>query len=103
MAYSVYFNGVAREHFLNAALWYVDKNEALVDLLEADVDRTVGYIVSQPNSYPVVYRDIHRAVLKRFPYNIYYKINKEEIEVIAFLHHRQNKEIILRDLGIPEE
>lgn len=43
-----------------------------------------------PESYAVVYSDIRRAVLQRFPYAIYYRIVSSRIIVIAIFHGRRN-------------
>ncbi len=98
MALPIFFNGVAREHFLQAALWYSGENPAFVDQLEKDIERSLGIISARPFLYPVVYRDVHRTVLKRFPYNLYYRIKENSIEILAILHHRQNKDQILKNI-----
>jgi plasmid stabilization system protein ParE len=43
-----------------------------------------------PESYVIVYRDIRRAVIKRFPYAVYYRIVSSRVIVIAIFHSRRN-------------
>ena len=43
-------------------------------------------IIEFPQMYSELYRGIHRALLKRFPYGIYYLVQGETNFVIA-VHH----------------
>jgi plasmid stabilization system protein ParE len=43
-----------------------------------------------PESYPVLYRDVRRAVVKRFPYAIYYRIVSSRVIVTAIFHGRRD-------------
>ncbi|PAX53266.1 type II toxin-antitoxin system RelE/ParE family toxin [Brunnivagina elsteri] len=54
------------------------------------VDETLNLICLLPEAYSVVYRDIRRAVVKRFPYVIYYRIVSSRIIVTAIFHGSRN-------------
>ena len=41
-----------------------------------------------PESYAVVYRDVRRAVVRRFPYAVYYRIVSSRVIVTAIFHSR---------------
>jgi plasmid stabilization system protein ParE len=54
---------------------------AVVDALDA--------IVARPGSFPVVHADLRRAIVKRFPYGVFFRTAQEDIRVVAILHlHR---------------
>lgn len=47
-----------------------------------------------PRAYPTVYRHVRRALLRRFPYAIYFVlVPTDDAEVIAILHQRRHPEI----------
>ncbi len=41
-------------------------------------------------SYAVVYRDVRRAVVRRFPYAVYYRIVSSRVIVTAIFHSRRD-------------
>ena len=61
------------------------------EFLEA-VGRVVGLIGEHPEAGPLVFRDIRRALLHRFPYSLYYRLEPAErlAEVRAVVHQRRH-------------
>jgi hypothetical protein len=45
---------------------------------------------SNPESYPLVDAEVHRALLRRFPYAIYYTIETSHIQILGVLHCHQH-------------
>ncbi|WP_375470024.1 hypothetical protein [uncultured Nostoc sp.] len=43
-----------------------------------------------PESYAVTYRDIRRAIIRRFPYAVYYRIISSRVIVTAIFHSRRD-------------
>lgn len=43
-----------------------------------------------PESYAVVYRDIRRAVMQRFPYAVYYRVVSSRVIITAIFHGRRD-------------
>jgi plasmid stabilization system protein ParE len=44
----------------------------------------------RPEAMPVAYRGARRALLRRFPYAVYYSVTEGTVEVQAVLHTRRN-------------
>ncbi|HVS63076.1 MAG TPA: type II toxin-antitoxin system RelE/ParE family toxin [Thermoanaerobaculia bacterium] len=63
------------------------------DFLEV-VDQTLTQIAELPAMYPAVYRGLRRALLRRFPYAVYYRLRGESVRVLAFLHQRRSPNVI---------
>ena len=77
----------AEANLYAAASWYRDeepRSSLWLDLLD-EFERVVAQVCVHPESAPVYEGPIRRALLKRFPYAIYYLIEPEEIVVVAFL------------------
>lgn len=52
------------------------------------------FISRNPKACPKMYKDFHRGLVSRFPFGIYYKIERKRIVVFAVLDLRQNPERI---------
>lgn len=50
------------------------------------VDAILSLIQRNPEIFPKIYKDIHRGLLQRFPYGVFYLAEKERIVVIGAMH-----------------
>ena len=56
----------------------------------AAVGERLESIAAFPNANPVIWREMRRAVVSRFPYLVFYIPKAERIDVLAVLHHARN-------------
>ncbi len=56
----------------------------------AAVSATLRAVVEEPLQFPVAHRDTRRALLRRFPYNLYFRIHGKVVVVIAVQHGRRH-------------
>lgn len=47
-------------------------------------------MAEHPQQYPVVLKGVRRAVLRRFPYAIYFRERDDLLVVLAVFHGRRN-------------
>ena len=47
-------------------------------------------VVANPQQFPIVHRETHRALCRRFPYGLYYRIVDDQIVVVACMHARRD-------------
>jgi len=47
-------------------------------------------IEREPRLYPLVRGDVRRAVIRRFPYAVYFLLEPDAIVAVACLHHRRD-------------
>lgn len=74
----------------DAAFWYDRQRPGLgTEFLEA-VRNSLEAIAKNPRLYPAIHRDARRALLRRFPYGIYYRIYPDSIVVVACMHGRRD-------------
>ena len=76
----------ARADLVNAALWYETREPGLSEDLYESIGQALGAIAERPQSFPVVRKDVRRALVKRFPYAIYFRQREDRILVLAILH-----------------
>jgi plasmid stabilization system protein ParE len=70
--------------------WYELQREGLgLEFLNA-VEAGLALVRRSPLMFPVVYRDTRRALLRKFPYSLYYVSTLAATRVIACAHVRQS-------------
>jgi plasmid stabilization system protein ParE len=57
---------------------------------ESDLERTLSYVSERPKMYPFVEGDLHRALLKDFPYGVFYRETDDAIFVVAIFGQPQD-------------
>ena len=73
-----------------AASWYQDQEPGStlwLDLLD-EFESVLARVTEHPESAPVYEGTIRRALLRRFPYALYYVIERDEVVVVTFLAMR---------------
>lgn len=90
MNYALVFRPEVREELTEAHRWYENQQLGLGDEFLDCVDEMLNRICRMPESYPVVHRDVRRAVIRRFPYAVYYRIVSSRVIVIAIFHGRRD-------------
>jgi plasmid stabilization system protein ParE len=71
-------------------LWYEAQRPGLGHEFLAAVRTAFGSILSNPKLYGVVHRNTRRALLRRFPYGVFYRIYPDTIVVVACMHGRRD-------------
>lgn len=93
MNYVLVFRLEARDELDQGYSWYESQQLGLGDDFLEQIDNAIARICQIPESYPEIYRDVRRIVLRRFPYVIYYRIVSSRVIVTAVFHgHRNPKE-----------
>lgn len=90
MNYALVFRPEVREEVDEAYSWYDSQRSGLGDELLDCIDEMLDRICQSPESYPVFYRDVRRAVVRRFPYAVYYRIVSSRVIVTAIFHGRRD-------------
>ncbi|MBC7898914.1 MAG: type II toxin-antitoxin system RelE/ParE family toxin [Saprospiraceae bacterium] len=63
----------------------------LRDKFVSSVEKTLVDLSRTPLAYPVVYgSEVHRATVKRFPYSIFFTVEKELVIVLSIFHDSRN-------------
>jgi plasmid stabilization system protein ParE len=46
-----------------------------------------------PETHAKVYQDVRRALVRRFPYSIYYRFRADRIVVLAVFHNKRDPKV----------
>lgn len=84
------FRPAAEAELAEAFHWYEARRTGLgFDLLRA-VEARLAAVQENPVAFPVVHQRIRRALVRRFPYGIYYTVEADAIVVLAVFHAKRN-------------
>ena len=76
----------AESDFTQAYLWYEKQVEGLGSEFLLCVDACILNIARSPKIYQKVYKNIRRALIRRFPYGIFFIEQPDHIRIIAVFH-----------------
>ncbi len=86
MTFKVYLQPDAEMDIEDAANWYEFQQKGLGGGFLDEMLRAFKKIADNPFIYAVVYRETRRALIRRFPFAVYYRIEEDSIIVIAVMH-----------------
>lgn len=73
-----------------AFAWYETQRIGLgLEFLTA-LEGTLALVRRKPLSFPVVYRDVRRALVRKFPYAVFFVATSARISVIACVHAKRH-------------
>jgi plasmid stabilization system protein ParE len=89
VALAVVFRPEASAEVLETKSWYEGRANGLGDRFIDDLEAVLARVVERPGSFPTVRDQTRRAVLRRFPYAVYFRQAENQIVVLA-VHGRQD-------------
>ena len=82
----VKFQPDAGSDVADAAAWYENQRKGLGAEFLDEILSTCEVISENPKLFPVVHRNTRRAVIKKFPFGIYYRTEDDFVSIIAVMH-----------------
>jgi plasmid stabilization system protein ParE len=73
-----------------AALEYEHAREGLGMRFEAELDRTLERVEQNALQFPLVWQDVRRALLRVFPFSVFFLIAGDRARVFAVLHQHRH-------------
>ena len=90
MSYEMIIRPEAAREVQEAFDWYEEKSEGLgLEFLRA-ADACVAGIQRNPLASPVMYQEVRRSLLRKFPYALFYIVKEERIIVLACFHAKRD-------------
>jgi toxin ParE1/3/4 len=86
------FAARARKEFEDATYWYEAKRKGLGAQFVLVVEAKLDSIRKSPELFPSVYK-FQRAVVKRFPFAIFFEVVDDNIHVIAMYHTSREPQV----------
>jgi plasmid stabilization system protein ParE len=92
MSFPIRFLPAAKAEFDDAVDWY-EQHTGLGQDLVARVREVLNRISINPRLHAVTYKDVRKAVVRRFPYLVLYREEAGEVVVISVFHSSRNPSI----------
>lgn len=84
--WTLLFTPAARAELIAAQDWYEAEAPGLGRRFRAEVDATAQRMADNPRQFPVVFKSLRRARVKKFPYALFYAIENDALLVVACFH-----------------
>jgi plasmid stabilization system protein ParE len=85
----VSFHPRARDEVEEAQAWYEERSLLAAAGFLHEMSVAIRRIAKAPNRYPVSLHNTHRILLERFPFGIHYRVNENDIVVVAVAHQKR--------------
>ena len=73
-----------------AFLWYERKRPGLGEEFLAALQAAIQGIGAQPKLHAVIHRDTRRALVRRFPYGVFYRLYDDVVVIVACMHGQRD-------------
>jgi plasmid stabilization system protein ParE len=93
MKYDLIVRPEAEVELAEAFDWYEQQVTGLGSRFLLSVDAAINSIRRDPLQYPIVYKNVRRALTQRFPYQVFFTLNNSQIVVIAVFHGMRNPSV----------
>ncbi len=86
----VRFRSEAATDVVLARGWYDAQRPGLGDEFVEGLEHVIELISDLPEAFPEIAVGLRRALLGRFPYAVYYRLEADLVDVISCLHTRRS-------------
>ena len=80
----------AEQEMLNAARYYELQSPSLGEDFLVKIESAIHDIAENPERWPIIHSYTRRRMIHRFPYALLYRIDPEEVVILAVSHLRRN-------------
>jgi plasmid stabilization system protein ParE len=84
--FTVIFTQAARAELIDAQDWYEREAAGLGRHFREAIDALTERMGSNPQQFPIVLKNVRRALLRRFPYALFFALAGDTLFVIACFH-----------------
>ena len=86
MTFTVRVRTAAEHDVAGAQDWYEEQLFGLGSAFHREFSEAIDRLAETPLIYPVVYRDVRRAVLHRFPFLVWFRVVGSVVTILACTH-----------------
>jgi len=70
--------------------WYEKQQAGLGDEFLDALDQVIEGLHRLPEKHPIVHHNVRRALLRRFPYGVFYLNEPPRVVILAVVHQRRD-------------
>lgn len=90
MNYEVLLRPEAEADIGESYRWYEGQVDGLGEEFLRAVDACISLIQRNPSAYAPIHQDVRRALVRKFPFGVFYFVEADRVIVIGCFHVRRN-------------
>lgn len=91
--YKIELTEEAESDFDNSYEYYAEEDVKLADKFFLQVNQSLQTIADNPQGFQNAFKNIRQSVIRKFPFIVYFRVEKLTIQVIAIFHTSRDPEI----------
>ncbi len=76
----------------DAYSWYEDQHSGLGEQFLSSLDACIRKISRTPEAFPIVLANYRRALLRRFPYSLFFETSTQTLTIYCVFHNARDPE-----------
>src|SRR5580698_9861737 len=80
----------AESELTEAYQWYEAQRQGLGSEFLFSIEAALALIQRTPELHPLIHKPIRRALIRRFPFGIFYVVQEDAIHDLAVFHGKRN-------------
>jgi plasmid stabilization system protein ParE len=80
----------AQTDIAEAIAWLREASPSLPPRFKLELENVYASILEHTRMYPVVYKTFRRALLRRFPYSVFYVEESPIVLIVGVVHHSRD-------------
>ena len=90
---TIFLRPEAESDLRDAYEYYETADEGLGDAFLRAVEACLAGVERSPEQYAIIHRNVRRALVRRFPYGIFYIVENTQVIVLACFHARRDPKV----------
>ena len=90
MSFALIVRPEAEDDLSEAYNWYEAQRFGLGEEFLLRVESAFESLRHDPHMYTCIYKEMRRKLIRRFPFSIFYLVNKNTISVLAVMHAKRH-------------
>ena len=92
MSFKLVIRQKAKNDIFAVFRWYKAQHPGLEEEWLTAVDAAMARIGQYPFAYPIVYKEVRRMVINRFPYHLFFTVYGKTVRVLNCLHAKRDQD-----------
>jgi toxin ParE1/3/4 len=80
----------AESELTEAYQWYETQRQGLGLEFLFSVEATLALLQGTPELHPLIHKQVRRALIRRFPFGVFYVVDEDAIHILAVFHGKRN-------------
>jgi toxin ParE1/3/4 len=94
MEYKLIISPEAEEDLSEAFTWYEERRKGLGHDFLLQINAALRFLERNPLVFPEMYKGVRRHLIKRFPYKIFYLVERQKVIILGVIYAGRDPELV---------